>query len=170
MEKNIPNKKILAVMIVIFILLFSYVAYTIIKNKKDKNMTDTNQTQTQTARVSQAGDIIVINYSGKLENGTEFDYYYKRDQPFVFQVGVGQVIKGWDEGLIGVKKGDKKTMTIPGDKAYGNQEIKGPDGKVLIPKNATLIFDVEVVEVISEADAMRMMQEQQAAQGSSTRQ
>ncbi len=170
MEKNIPNKKILAVMIVIFILLFSYVAYTIIKNKKDKNMTDTNQTQTQTARVSQAGDIIVINYSGKLENGTEFDSSYKRGQPFVFQVGVGQVIKGWDEGLIGVKKGDKKTMTIPGDKAYGNQEIKGPDGKVLIPKNATLIFDVEVVEVISEADAMRMMQEQQAAQGSSTRQ
>ncbi len=174
MEKNIPNKKILIIMVTIFILLFSYVVYAIIQNNKNKNMTDTNTTQnteaTSTLRVSQAGDIIVIHYSGKLENGTEFDSSYKRGQPFVFQVGIGQVIKGWDEGLIGVKKGDKKTMTIPGDKAYGSQEIKGPDGKVLIPKNATLIFDVEVIEVISEADAMRMMQEQQAAQGSGTQQ
>ncbi len=166
MERNIPNKKILAVMIMIFLLLFSYVAYAIIQNNKNKNMQDTTQNATSTnLRAAVARDIIVIDYSGKLENGTEFDSSYKRGQPFVFQLGIGQVIKGWDEGLIGAKKGDKKTLTIPGEKAYGNQEIKGPDGKVLIPKNATLIFDVEVIDVISEEDAIRMMQAQQAAQG-----
>jgi len=171
MEKPVQNKKILFVMIAIFVLLFAYVTYSIIQNNKNKKMEETNisqDTATTTARISVAGDIIVINYKGTLENGIEFDSSYKRGQPFVFQVGVGQVIKGWDEGLIGVKRGDKKQLIIPGEKAYGAQEIKGPDGKVLIPKNATLIFDVEVVEVISEADAQRMMAEQQAAQGSST--
>ncbi len=107
--------------------------------------------------------MIVINYSGKLANGTEFDSSYTRGQPFVFQVGVGQVIKGWDEGLIGVKRGDKKTLTITPDKGYGAEDVKGADGKVIIPKNSTLIFDVEIVEVISRADAERMMAEQQAA-------
>lgn len=172
MEKPVQNKKILFVMIAIFVLLFAYVTYSIIQNNKNKKMQESNISQdtATTSRISVAGDIIVINYSGKLENGTEFDSSYKRGQPFVFQVGVGQVIKGWDEGLIGVKKGDTKQLVIPGDKAYGDQEIKGQDGKVLIPKNATLIFDVEVVEVISEADAMRMMQEQQASQGSTTQQ
>jgi len=172
MEKQVQDKKILYVMIAIFILLFAYVAYSIIQNNKNKKMEESNTTQnsTSTLREAVAGDIIVINYSGKLENGTEFDSSYKRGQPFIFQVGVGQVIKGWDEGLIGAKRGDTKQLVVPGDKAYGDQEIKGPDGKVLIPKNATLIFDVEVVEVISEADAQRMMAEQQAAQGTSTQQ
>ena len=172
MEKQVQDKKILYVMIAIFILLFAYVAYSIIQNNKNKKMEESNTTQnsTSTLREAVAGDIIVINYSGKLENGTEFDSSYKRGQPFIFQVGVGQVIKGWDEGLIGAKRGDTKQLVVPGDKAYGDQEIKGPDGKVLIPKNATLIFDVEVVEVISEADAQRMMAAQQAAQGTSTQQ
>ena len=161
------NKKIIYVFITVIILLFAYVVFSVIQNNKNKNMKtddmaqDTNKS-TSTLRVAQPEDVIVINYSGKLTNGTEFDSSYKRGQPFVFQVGVGQVIKGWDEGLIGVKRGDKKTMTITPDKGYGDQEIKGQDGKVLIPKNSTLIFDVEVVEVISKADAERMVAEQKA--------
>lgn len=170
MEKSVQSKKIMYVMISIFILLFAYVAYSIIQNNKNKKMEETNTATTTGVRVSEVGDIIVINYSGKFENGTEFDSSYKRGQPFVFQVGVGHVIKGWDEGLIGVKRGDKKQLIIPSDKAYGEKGVTDPNGKVIIPKNATLIFDVEVVEVISEADAQRMMAEQKAAEGSSTQQ
>ncbi len=175
MENSNENKKIAYLMTIVVVLLFSIVAYAILQNNKNKKIQNTEmskntqeQNSTSTLRISEAKDVIVINYSGKLENGTEFDSSYKRGQPLVFQVGVGQVIKGWDEGLIGVKRGDKKQLIIPADKAYGNQEIKGQDGKVIIPKNSTLIFDVEVVEVISESDAIRMMEQQQASQGTST--
>ena len=168
MEPTTQNKKTIYIIVtVLAIALFGYIVYAVVQNNKNKNM-DTNANATTTNqvmgdRVAEAGDVIVINYSGKLINGTEFDSSYKRGQPLVFQVGLGQVIKGWDEGLIGVKKGDKKTLTIPADKAYGDQEIKDPQtGKVVIPKNSTLIFDVEVVEVISKVDAERMMSEKQA--------
>lgn len=169
------NKKIVWAIVLIVVLLFGYVIYSVIEsntNKANETMdattTPTELESTAAPRIAQKGDIIVINYTGKLENGTEFDSSYKRGQPFVFQVGEGQVIQGWDEGLIGVKKGDAKTLTIPANKGYGNQDIKDAAGKVIIPKNSTLIFDVEVVEVISKEDAERMMAEQQAAQSTST--
>jgi FKBP-type peptidyl-prolyl cis-trans isomerase len=165
MEETKNNKKIVYIMIIVAVALFAYIAYAVMQSNKNKNMENTDTTITTESRVAEAGDIIVINYSGKLENGTEFDSSYKRGQPLVFQVGLGQVIAGWDEGLIGVKKGDKKTLNISADKAYGDQEIKDPQtGKVVIPANSTLIFDVEVVEVISKADAERMVAEQQAMQ------
>lgn len=166
------NKKITYIIVLIAVILFGYIIYSVIQNNKNKNMQNTNATTTDQLttelRVAEAGDVIVINYSGKLANGTEFDSSYKRGQPFIFQVGVGQVIKGWDEGLIGAKRGDKKTLTITPDKGYGAEDVKGQDGKVIIPKNSTLIFDVEVVEVISKADAERMMAEQKAAMEAAT--
>ena len=176
METTQGNKKITYIIILIAVILFGYIAYSVTKNNKNKNM-ETNATTTEQVlaepKTAEVGDVIVINYLGKLANGTEFDSSYKRGQPFVFQVGVGQVIKGWDEGLIGAKRGDKKTLTITPDKGYGIEDVKGQDGKVIIPKNSTLIFDVEVVEIISKADADRMMAEQKSAmeaQGSSTAQ
>jgi len=177
METTQSNKKITYIIVLIAVILFGYIVYSVIQNNKNKNMENTNATTTgqvmSESKAAEAGDVIVINYSGKLANGTEFDSSYKRGQPFVFQVGVGQVIAGWDEGLIGAKRGDKKTLTITPDKGYGAEDVKGSDGKIIIPKNSTLIFDVEVVEVIAKADADRMMAEQQAkmqAQGSSTAQ
>lgn len=171
METTQSNKKITYIIILIAVILFGYIIYSVMQNDKNKNM-ETNATTTEQViaelRIAEAGDVIVINYSGKLENGTEFDSSYKRGQPFVFQVGVGQVIKGWDEGLIGAKRGDKKTLTITPDKGYGAEDVKGQDGKVVIPKNSTLVFDVEVVDVISKADAERMMAEQKAAMESAT--
>ena len=168
------NKNVLYIIAVLAIALFGYVAYAVIQNNKTKTMEDTNATTTNQvmgeSRAAQAGDVIVINYSGKFVNGTEFDSSYKRGQPFVFQIGIGQVIPGWDEGLIGAKKGDVKTLTISPEKGYCSEDVKDPTGKVIIPKNSTLIFDVEVIEVISQADAERMMAEQQAAQGTSTQQ
>ena len=87
-----------------------------------------------------SGDKISVNYQGTLENGTEFDSSYGR-APFSFSLGNGSVIKGWDEGVQGMKVGGKRKLIIPPDMGYGKRGI-GP-----IPPNATLIFEVELLEV-----------------------
>jgi FKBP-type peptidyl-prolyl cis-trans isomerase len=90
-----------------------------------------------------AGDTISVQYTGKLTDGTKFDSSYDHGgQPFSFKVGAGQVIKGWDQGLLGAKVGEKRTLTIPPDLGYGASGAAGG-----IPPNATLIFDVEVVSI-----------------------
>lgn len=90
----------------------------------------------------ESGDTIVIHYQGLLTNGTEFDSSYKRGKPFETQIGVGRVIKGWDEGVIGMKAGGKRRLTIPPDKAYGTRGAPPS-----IPPNATLIFTLELLEI-----------------------
>jgi FKBP-type peptidyl-prolyl cis-trans isomerase len=96
-------------------------------------------------RTAQAGDIVSVNYTGKLEDGTVFDSnidpQFGHVEPFVFPLGIGQVIAGWDEGIVGMKVGEKKTLVIPPEKGYGSNPV-GP-----IPANSTLIFDVEVLEI-----------------------
>lgn len=82
---------------------------------------------------------VSVDYRGMLTDGKVFDESYKRGQQFSFTVGGGQVIKGWDEGLLGMKVGEKRRLTIPGDLAYGPNGIPG-----VIPANATLIFDIEL--------------------------
>ena len=85
---------------------------------------------------------VSVHYKGQLLDGTVFDSSYKRKQPIDFNVGVGQVIKGWDEGILLLKVGDKARFVIPSDLAYGSAGAGG-----VIPPNATLIFDVELVAV-----------------------
>ncbi len=92
--------------------------------------------------VAKDGDIVSVNYVGKLTNGTEFDNSYKRGQPIEFNLGSGQVIKGWDEGIKDMKIGEKATLTIPPNLGYG--ELGSPP---VIPANATLIFNVELVGI-----------------------
>ncbi len=89
-----------------------------------------------------SGDTITIHYLGTLENGTKFDSSYDRGQPFQTQIGVGQVIQGWDQGIIGLKVGGKRKLTIPYHLAYGEAGIPG-----VIPPQATLIFEVELVAI-----------------------
>jgi len=89
-----------------------------------------------------AGYTVTVHYSGYLEDGTMFDSSVKRDQPFVFTLGMGKVIKGWDEGLALMRVGDKARLIIPSNLGYGASGAGG-----VIPPNATLIFDVELVDV-----------------------
>jgi FKBP-type peptidyl-prolyl cis-trans isomerase len=90
-----------------------------------------------------AGQTVVVNYTGYLDNGTKFDSSLDRNQPFEFVLGAGQVIRGWDEGLSTMKVGGKRRLVIPPDLAYGAQ---GAGGGV-IPPNARLTFDVELLAI-----------------------
>lgn len=89
----------------------------------------------------ESGATAVVHYAGRLENGTEFDSSFNRNEPFSFKLGAGQVIKGWDEGIVGMKVGGERILVIPPEMAYGQKGI-GP-----IPPNATLIFSVKLLEI-----------------------
>ena len=91
---------------------------------------------------AEKGKTVSVHYKGQLADGTVFDSSYKRNQPIDFALGVGQVISGWDEGIQLLKVGDKARFVIPGDLAYGSAGAGG-----VIPPNATLIFDVELIDV-----------------------
>jgi FKBP-type peptidyl-prolyl cis-trans isomerase FkpA len=98
--------------------------------------------QVGTGAEAKEGNQVKVHYTGTLKNGTKFDSSLDRNQPFDLTVGKGQVIQGWDKGLVGMKVGGKRKLTIPYDLAYGE---KGQPPK--IPPKATLLFDIELLEV-----------------------
>ncbi len=91
-----------------------------------------------------AGNRVRVHYTGWLEDGKKFDSSVDRGQPFAFSLGAGEVIRGWDEGVAGMKVGGKRQLRIPPELGYG---ARGTGGG-LIPPNATLIFDVELLGII----------------------
>jgi len=95
-----------------------------------------------TGDVAKAGQSVSVHYTGWLTDGKKFDSSVDRGQPFSFKLGAGQVIKGWDEGVAGMKVGGKRKLIIPADLAYGNRAMGG-----VIPANSTLVFEVELLGV-----------------------
>ena len=95
-----------------------------------------------TGAVAQSGHKVKVDYTGWLTNGKKFDSSVGTGKPFEFMLGGGQVIKGWDQGVVGMKVGGKRQLRIPPDLAYGQNGFSN-----VIPMNATLVFDVELKEV-----------------------
>lgn len=109
------------------------------QNMNDQLKIEDEVVGTGTEAVS--GKKVTVNYVGTLTNGTKFDSSYDRNQPFTFNLGAGEVIKGWDEGVAGMKVGGKRKLTIPPNLGYGGSDMG------VIPPNSILIFEVELLKV-----------------------
>ncbi len=114
-------------------------------NDKKATTTDSGLQYTDivegTGALPQKGQVVTVHYTGTLQDGTKFDSSRDRGEPFKFKIGVGQVIKGWDEGVSTMKVGGRRQLVVPPQLGYGSRGI-GP-----IPPNSTLIFDVELLKV-----------------------
>jgi FKBP-type peptidyl-prolyl cis-trans isomerase len=154
MSKN----KIITILIILFFIISFYLLTNKSNKSEIKNPDSTKiimptlipsqvaelkieDTKIGTGREVKSGDTVVMHYTGILEDGTKFDSSLDRNQPFETQIGVGQVIQGWDKGIPGMKIGGKRKLTIPYQMAYGENGY-GP-----IPPKATLIFEVELVSI-----------------------
>lgn len=114
-----------------------------VKKSTDKLQIGIKKRAENCERQAQKGDSLHMHYRGSLKDGgTEFDNSYKRGQPLIFNLGTGQVIKGWDQGLLGICAGEKRKLVIPSHLAYG--EMGSPP---TIPPDSTLVFEVEAVKV-----------------------
>lgn len=114
------------------------------KEEKQEDVTELKITELKvgTGDEAKSGKMVSVHYRGTLTNGTEFDSSFKRKEPFPFQLGAGEVIRGWDEGVRGMKVGGKRKLVIPPDMGYGATGAGG-----VIPPNATLVFEVELLGV-----------------------
>ncbi len=156
---NAAFMKRIVVGIAIFLLIYilGVVAINLPQKKQQKTEFKTTNTTNQNTKLTKQdlvigtgeeakmGDRVTVHYKGTLTEGTEFDSSYNK-QPFTFTLGSGEVIKGWDEGIVGMKVGGKRKLIIPPDLAYGNTQQGN------IPPNSTLIFEVELLQVVKKSE------------------
>lgn len=148
------NKKILLILIllvvaVIFFLLMkpkeltanAYLENTSQISLKKMDTVKIEVLKEGTGEVSKVGDTLTVNYTGTLEDGTKFDSSIGK-APFSFTLGQNRVIQGWEQGMLGMKVGEKRKLTIPSSLGYGANGAAG-----VIPPNATLIFEVDLLEI-----------------------
>jgi peptidylprolyl isomerase len=103
--------------------------------------------ETGTGKETARGALVIAHYTGWLEDGTKFDSSVDKGRPFQFVFGTGRVIKGWDQGLIGMKVGGKRKLFVPSHLAYGERQIGN-----LIGPNSNLIFEIELLDVLTRED------------------
>ena len=132
--------KILISILVILVIIGSYFLYKQQTNMEEGLIIET--LKEGTGEEAKANDKITVHYTGWIKDGDKFDSSLDRDQAFIFTLGVGQVIKGWDEGMLGAKVGEKRKLTIPSSLAYGES-----GAGQMIPPNSTLVFEVEIINI-----------------------
>lgn len=108
-----------------------------------KGKLETTDVVDGTGATAQTGDTIAVHYTGRLKSGHVFDTSHDRGEPFIFRLGAGEVIKGWDQGIPGMKEGGKRKLVIPAELAYGE---RSPSRS--IPPNSELHFDVELLKIL----------------------
>lgn len=149
--KTLDTKEWVAILVAIFVVGFFFVfGQTLVSlftssDTKDK-MVQQSQLQIEDnpvggGEIAQAGSRVVVHYTGRFTDGKVFDSSVTRGEPFQFVLGTGQVIKGWDQGIVGMRVGGKRILIIPSDLGYGPSDY-GP-----IPGGSTLIFEVELLKV-----------------------
>lgn len=141
------KKKVLVLLIIMLIAIGTFYIFSNSENEnvlaiENKNMLKIETIIEGEGEVSKAGDNLTVHYTGTLEDGSKFDSSVDRGSPFVFTLGIGQVIKGWEEGMAGMKVGEKRKIIVPAEMGYGERGVPG-----LIPANATLIFEVELLKI-----------------------
>lgn len=145
--KELNRNEWVAVVIAIFVVGFFFVFGQTIINAINPSNTVEQKLQVQdevigTGDVAVTGSLLTVHYTGRLPDGTIFDSSISRNEPFQFRLGAGMVIRGWEEGLVGMKVGGKRLLIIPPDYGYGPDGIPG-----VIPANSTIIFEVELLKV-----------------------
>ena len=149
------NKKI--IILILILLVIAFIFFLLMKPKEltandySKNTSQISLKKMDTVKieilkegtgeVSKTGDTLTVNYTGTLEDGTKFDSSIGRE-PFSFTLGQNSVIQGWEQGMLGMKVGEKRKLTIPSSLGYGSRGAGG-----VIPPNATLIFEVDLLEI-----------------------
>lgn len=133
-----------SVFVVGFFFIFGQPLMSALTGSNSQNNSQYNMSQdlvVGTGEEAKTGDRVVVHYTGRFVDGTIFDSSLTRNEPFQFVLGAGQVIQGWDVGLVGMKVGGKRVLSIPPELGYGMQDY-GP-----IPGNSTLIFEIELLKV-----------------------